>query len=123
LNSLPIALKISLRPWLSLVVSAAGALVCDSLGAAVPWTMGAMIAMALASTANLPVARPPITIAVGQVVIGTALGLFFTHAALTQMGALLGYLIAAALFAFVIGILCARAETQPQAASRGALQL
>ena len=58
--------------------------------------------------ASLPVAGPPIAIAVGQVVICTVHGLFLTHAALTQMGPHLGYLITATLFAFEIGILCAR---------------
>jgi len=101
------AFGISLRPWLALAVSAAGALVCVSLGTVLPWMMGPMVAMALASVAGLPVSRPPLAMTVGQVVIGSALGLFFTQAVLTQMGALVGYLIAAALFAFVLGVVCA----------------
>lgn len=107
-----IAIGTSLRPWLALVVSATGALVCVSLGTVLPWMMGPMVAMALASMAGLPVSRPPMAMTVGQVVIGTALGLFFTQAVLTQMGALVGYLIAAALFAFVLGVVCACALTR-----------
>ncbi len=101
------AFGMSLRPLLALVVSATGAFVCLSLGTVLPWMMGPMVAMALASMAGLPVTRPPMAMTVGQVVIGTALGLFFTQAVLTQTGALLGYLIAAALFAFVLGVVCA----------------
>jgi hypothetical protein len=102
-----ITFGISLRPWLALVVSAAGALVWVSLGAVLPWMMGPMVAMALASMTGLPVSRPPLAMPVGQAVIGTALGLFFTQAVLIQMGGLVGYLVAAALFAFVLGVACA----------------
>ena len=106
------AFGISMRPWLALVVSAAGAFVCVSLGTVLPWMMGPLVAMALASMAGLPVSRPPLAMTVGQVVIGTALGLFFTQAVLAQMGSLVGYLIAASLFAFVLGIVCASLLTR-----------
>lgn len=107
-----IALGIFLRPCLALVVSAAGALVCLSLGTVLPWMIGPMVAMALASMVGLPVSRPPIAMALGQVVVGTALGLFFTQAVLLQMSALVGYLMAAAFFAFVLGVVCAGVLTR-----------
>ena len=69
--------------------------------------MGPMVAMALVSMVGLPVTRRPQAMTVGQVVIGTALGLFFTQAVVSQMGAFVGRLNAAALFTFVLGVVCA----------------
>ena len=101
------ALSLSLRSSLALVVSAAGAFLCVSLGTVLPWMIGPMVAMALATMAGLPVVRPAMALTVGQVVIGTALGLFFTQAVLAQIGGIVVYLLAAALFAFVLGAVCA----------------
>jgi membrane AbrB-like protein len=69
--------------------------------------IGPMLAMALASMLGLPVKRPTLALPVGQIVVGTALGLFFTHAVLTQIWSLLPYLIIATLFAFILGVACA----------------
>lgn len=101
------AFGILLRSSLALVVSATGAILCVSLGTVLPWMIGPMVAMALASMAGLPVTRPAMALTVGQVFIGTALGLFFTPAVLTQIGSIVVYLIVAALFAFVLGSACA----------------
>jgi membrane AbrB-like protein len=101
------AFSLSLRSSLALVVSAAGALLCVWLGTVLPWMIGPMVAMALATMFGLPVVRPAMALTVGQVVIGTALGLFFTQAVLAQIGGIVVYLVAAAFFAFVLGVVCA----------------
>lgn len=101
------AFQISLRSSLALAVSLAGAILFVLLGTVLPWMIGPMVAMALASMAGLPVMRPSLALPVGQLVIGTALGLFFTQAILAQIWGIVAYLIAAALFALVLGAACA----------------
>jgi membrane AbrB-like protein len=95
------------RSSLALLICAAGALICLYLGTVLPWMIGPMVAMALATMIGLPVMRPAMALPLGQTVIGTALGLFFTQAVLAQIGGILAYLIAAALFAFALGAICA----------------
>ena len=66
-----------------------------------------MVTMALASMFALPVTSPPLALPVGQLIVGCALGLFFTGAVLLQVWALTPYLVAASLFAFVLGCMSA----------------
>ena len=94
-------------PALALLVSVAGAGLAVALGTVLPWMIGPLLAMALASMAGLPVRRPALGLPSGQLIIGCALGLFFTRQALVQIVALAPYLLAACLFAFVLGGLCA----------------
>ena len=101
------AFQTSLRSSLALMVCFAGATLFVSIGTVLPWMIGPMLAMALASMLGLPVKRPTLALPVGQIVVGTALGLFFTHAVLMQIWSLVPYLIAATLFAFILGVACA----------------
>lgn len=59
--------------------------------------------MATANMLGWPVARPPGGQQVGQLVIGAALGLYFTAPVVAQLALLAPFIAAAALFAFVLG--------------------
>lgn len=106
MTSLP-RLAVLAPPALALSVSVAGAALTVSLGTVLPWMIGPMLAMAVASMAGLPVRRPALGLPLGQLIIGCALGLFFTPQALVQIGALAPYLLVACLFALLLGGLCA----------------
>jgi membrane AbrB-like protein len=97
----------AMRSAFALMVSLGGATLFLSMGTVLPWMMGPMVAMALASMLGCPVERPALALPVGQLVVGCALGLFFTKAVLAQVWSLTPYLIAASLFAFVLGGLSA----------------
>lgn len=96
-----------LRPALALTLCLAGAALFVSLGTVLPWMLGSLVAMAAASMAGLPVARPPGGLPAGQLIVGAALGLHFTRPVLDQILRYAPYIVAAALFAFVLGAICA----------------
>lgn len=95
------------RSFLALVICATGALLFEHLGTVLPWMIGPMVAMALSTMGGLPVTRPALALPLGQIVIGTSLGLFFTQAVLAQIGGFWAHLLGAALFAFALGAICA----------------
>jgi membrane AbrB-like protein len=95
------------RSALALIICLAGALLFVRLGTVLPWMLGPMIFMALASSAGLPVERPRGGLPAGQFVIGAALGLYFTAPVLRQIADYAPYVVAGALFAFVLGTACA----------------
>lgn len=96
-----------LRYILTLTWCLAGSLLFVYLGTALPWMLGALAAMAIASTCQLPVMRPPGSQQAGQLIIGAALGLHFTPAVLKQVAHYAPFVLAAAAFALVLGVLCA----------------
>jgi membrane AbrB-like protein len=95
------------RSALALIVCLAGAALFVSLGTVLPWMLGSLVAMAAASMVGLPVARPPGGLPAGQLVIGAALGLYFTRPVLDQLVHYAPYILAGAIFAFVLGTVCA----------------
>lgn len=84
-----------------------GAALFIRAGIVLPWMLGPMVAMAAASMAGMPVMRPPGGLPVGQLTVGTALGLYFTAPVLHQIMTYAAYILAGALFAFVLGAICA----------------
>ncbi|MDB5728347.1 MAG: putative ammonia monooxygenase [Noviherbaspirillum sp.] len=95
------------RPILALTICLAGALLFVRLGTVLPWMLGPLISMALATMAGLPVEKPRGGLPMGQFVIGAALGLYFTGPVLRQIADYAPYVMAGALFAFVLGSVCA----------------
>jgi membrane AbrB-like protein len=98
-----------LRSALGLMVCLAGAALFVRAGTVLPWMLGPLIAMALATMAGLPVERPRGGLPMGQFVIGAALGLYFTGPVLRQIADYAPYVVAGAIFAFVLGSVCAYA--------------
>ena len=71
--------------------------------APIPWMLGPLVVMALAKWRGLEVAAPLGFRGGGQMLIATALGLYFTPAMLVVIAKFLPYMIVAGLFAIFIG--------------------
>ncbi len=93
------------------VLSAAAALAlavlagyaCARLGTPIPWMLGPLFAVAFVRIAGVDIAAPRAARYVGQWVIGTSLGLYFTPQVVHQVGGLWWLLVAGALFALTLG--------------------
>ncbi len=91
------------RGALATVLCLGGALLFNWAGTVLPWMLGPMAVMALASIFGLPVERLPGGLPAGQLVLGIALGLYFTAPVLAVLLGYAHYIVAAALFAFLLG--------------------
>ncbi len=95
-----------LNPLASLAACTAAGALCSWLRLPLPWMIGPMLAMAACNFAgaglNAPLGGRPI----GQVIIGTALGMYFTPAVAREVASLWHILVVAAILAIVIGALC-----------------
>lgn len=67
-----------------------------------PWLVGPLLATAIGRLRGVPLQGPRWGRAVGQCVIGTALGLYFTPEVMRPLLGLLPYVLLAGLFAFVL---------------------
>ena len=81
---------------------AAGAL-CAWLGTPIPWLLGPLFALAAVRVAGIDVRAPAGARPVGQWIIGTALGLYFTPATLANVASVWYLPVLGALFAIAIG--------------------
>lgn len=95
------------RGLLALVVCACGGALFAELGTVLPWMLGPLAFMAAASVAGWPVRRPAGGLPLGQLIVGTALGLYFTAPVLEELLRHAGAIAAGALFALALG--CASA--------------
>lgn len=95
-----------LNPLASLVACAASGAVCARLALPLPWMIGPMLAMAAFNFGGAGLRAPRGGRPVGQVIIGTALGMYFTPVVAREVASLWHILIAAAVLAIVIGALC-----------------
>ncbi len=91
----------------ALALCLSGGAAFSALGTPLPWMLGPLVATAGARMLGLPVERPRGGLPVGQLVIGAALGLYFTAPVLQQVLRFTHFIVAAALFAFVAGTCCA----------------
>lgn len=92
---------------LALAVCTAGGALFATLGTVLPWMLGPMAFMAAASMAGWPVQRPPGGLPLGQFIVGTALGLYFTEPVLQELLRHTGAIAAGAVFALALGCLSA----------------
>jgi membrane AbrB-like protein len=88
----------------ALAACTAGALLCRWLHAPLPWMIGPLLVMAVLSLAGVQAVAPPGARQVGQVIIATALGLYFTLSVAREVLTHGDVLIVAALLA--IGLAC-----------------
>ena len=70
-----------------------------------PWMIGPLLAMAACNFAGAELRAPPAGRAAGQVVLGTALGLYFTPLVARQMASFWPILVLAGVFAILLGVL------------------
>jgi membrane AbrB-like protein len=87
----------------ALLLSAAAGWICSRLHTPIPWMLGPLFTMALLRVAGVPVAAPPGGRQIGQWIIGTSLGLYFTPLVIREVAALWYLLVAGAAFAILIG--------------------
>ncbi|MSQ53992.1 MAG: AbrB family transcriptional regulator [Betaproteobacteria bacterium] len=95
-----------LNPFTSLCACAVAGTLCAWLRLPLPWMIGPMMAMAVCNFAGAELRAPVGGRPLGQVIIGTALGLYFTPSVAREVAALWHILVAAALLAIAVGALC-----------------
>src|SRR4029078_711572 len=94
------------NPVLALALCAAGGALCASLRTPIPWMIGPLLAMAVSNFAGARLRTIPGGRQLGQLIIGTALGLYFTPAVAQQGASYWPLLIVAALFAILVHWAC-----------------
>ncbi|MGE5198933.1 MAG: AbrB family transcriptional regulator [Rhodospirillaceae bacterium] len=89
----------------SLVVALIGALACLWIRAPLPWLIGPLVAVALASMLHGRLASPPGGREAGQWIIGVALGLYFSPDVVREVVRLAPWVALAVAFALALGVL------------------
>ncbi len=67
-----------INPALALVLCAGSGAACAGLSLPLPWMIGPLVAMAACNFAGVGLRAPPASRQLGQIVVGIALGLYFT---------------------------------------------
>lgn len=96
-------LRTMLPPVGGLMLGAAAGWVCSRLGTPIPWMMGPLVTVALLRVAGASVSAIPGGRQVGQWIIGTALGLYFTPAVVREVVGWWPLLAVGAVFAIALG--------------------
>ena len=94
--------KANSAPLKALLACVAGGVLCQGLHIPLPWMIGPLIAMAILKFRGIDLAAPKGGRELGQIVIGSALGLYFTPLVAREVLASWYLLVAAALFATVL---------------------
>jgi len=92
------------NPALAVLLCAVTGTLFAWLRTPLPWLLGPLLAMAACNFAGAALRSPPAGREAGQVVIGTALGLYFTPLVAREVAAYWPLLIVAALFAILLGV-------------------
>ena len=87
----------------ALAIGAIAGYVCTLLHTPIPWMLGPLFALAFLRIAGVDIGAPPPSRYLGQWIIGTSLGLYFTPYVVRQLGDLWWWLAAGALFAIALG--------------------
>jgi membrane AbrB-like protein len=96
-----------LNPVAALVLCTAGGAVFAWLKTPLPWMIGPLVIMAAFNFSGARLRAPPAGRQVGQVIIGAALGLYFTPVVAHQVASYWSFLLLAAVLAIVIACACA----------------
>ncbi len=89
---------------LTLTVGFLSAILCQWLGAPLPWMIGPLFSTAAARMAGAGLRSPVQVREAGQWAIGTALGLYFTTPVLKVLVSYSGFILAGVLFALLLGV-------------------
>src|SRR5215510_14250206 len=93
------------NPALALVLCAVVGAVFAWLRMPLPWMIGPLAAMAIANFAGIGLRAPPMSRQVGQVVVGTALVLYFTPPVAREVMSYWPLLLIGGLLAIFLGVL------------------
>ena len=96
-------LHTGLPPLAGLGLGAAAGWVCSRIGTPIPWMMGPLVTVALLRVAGVNISAVPGGRQVGQWIIGTALGLYFTPAVVREVTGWWPLLAVGAVFAIALG--------------------
>lgn len=96
-----------LNPALALVLCTAAGALMQAIRAPLPWMIGPLLVMALCNFGGARLRAPRPARPVGQLVIGVALGLYFTPTVAREVLSFWLLLIAAALLAMLLAWVCA----------------
>lgn len=88
---------------LALAVGVPAGALCDWLGTPIPWMVGPMVAVAAVNLAGVRVHALPFGRETGQVILGSAVSLYFTPPVVTALGSHLGAVVVSTAAAFLIG--------------------
>jgi membrane AbrB-like protein len=88
---------------LALAICAAGGALASVLHLPLPWMIGPLLAMAACRLCGIALRAPAFARPTGQVIIGTALGLYFTPPVMRAVGAYLPEMVAAGFYAMLTG--------------------
>jgi uncharacterized protein len=91
------------RGLAGLAIGVAAGWACARMGTPIPWMLGPLLALAALRVAGAPVGAPPGARHVGQWVIGTSLGLYFTPAVMREVGSWWPVFVAGAGFSLALG--------------------
>ena len=69
----------------------------------IPWMIGPMIAVASLNLMGIPMASPPYARQMGQVILGSAVGLYFTPSVVRELAANFPAILAATVAVFIVG--------------------
>lgn len=94
-----------MRMLFAVAIACAGAFVCIWIHAPLPWLIGPLVAVALASMLHARLAVPPAARQLGQWAIGVALGLYFSPEVMREVVRLAPWLLLAIVFAIMLGAL------------------
>jgi uncharacterized protein len=87
----------------ALAIGAIAGYVCTLLHTPIPWMLGPLFSLAFLRIGGVNIGAPPPTRYLGQWIIGTSLGLYFTPLVVRQLGDLWWWLVAGAMFAIALG--------------------
>lgn len=103
MSTLPLRTWVTRHPSLAALVACfIGGATCATLHTPLPWMIGPLAAMALLKFSGLELQAPRGAREAGQVIIGTALGLYFTPTVAREVASRWELLLAAALLATVL---------------------
>ena len=97
----------ALNPAMAFLVCCLGGWVCSLMATPLPWLIGPLVLMAALNFGGASLRAPPGMRACGQVIIGVALGLYFTPAVAREVVSHGTLLLVAAGLAIAIGWICA----------------
>jgi len=88
---------------LALAVGALAGWICSLLHTPIPWMLGPLCTLAALRLGGAHLEAPPIARYLGQWVIGTSIGLYFTPTVIREVGGVWYLLAAGAMFAIAVG--------------------